>query len=306
MATPAPSGRQTVLVSGDQRLVVVEVGGGIRAYTARGIDVVDGYDEGDCAEGGRGQPLLPWPNRLDGGRYEFEGAAEQAPLTEPAKGNAIHGLSRWLPWGLLDAGTDHAQLGVTLHPQAGWAWTLELAVTYQLHPGGLRVTTAARNRSDRACPFGAGWHPYLRAPSGRVDDLVLETPASTWIPTDDRGLPTGRADVAGTPWDFRQPRPIGDLVMDVALTDLQRGADGTAVVRVADPARDWNVAVRLGPGWNWLMVFTGDTLARYARRGVALEPMTCPANMLRTGEGRLVLQPGEEFEASWSIEPGWL
>jgi aldose 1-epimerase len=302
----APSGRQTVLTFDEQRAVVVEIGGGLRTYAAGGIEVLDGYGEGDRCSGGRGQPLLPWPNRLQGGRYDFGGVHEQAALSEPGPGNAIHGLTRWCPWALLDAGTDHATLGFTLHPQPGWAWTLELTVAYELSAAGLAVTTTAVNRSETACPFGAGWHPYLRAPSGRVDDLVLSLPAASYDVADQGGIPTGRATVAGSALDFRKPGRIGDATIDVAFTDLERDADGHIAVGVMDAGTDRSVSLRLGPGWNWVMVFTGDTLGPRARQGLAIEPMTGPANLLRSGEDLVVLEPAERWQAGWSIHPGWL
>jgi aldose 1-epimerase len=302
---PAPSGRQTVLTRAEQCVVVVEVGGGLRTYSANGIKVLDGYAEDEKCSSGRGQPLLPWPNRLDGGRYEFDGIQEHAPLTEADRGNAIHGLTRWLAWSLLDAGTDHATLGCTLHPQAGWDWTLDLTVTYHLEADGLRVTTAAVNRSATPSPFGAGWHPYLRAPSGRVDDLVLTLPAAAYDLANERGIPTGRAPVAGTPLDFREGRAIGDAVIDTAFTELAR-TDGEVVVGVTDRGTDLGVTLKMGPGWEWAMVFTGDTLGARARKGLAVEPMTGPANLLATGESRIAIDPGQRWEGTWSIHPGWL
>ncbi len=304
--TVAPSGRQTLLVSGHQRAVVVEVGGGLRTYSAAGIDVLDGYGEDERCGAGRGQPLLPWPNRLEGGSYEFGGVHEQAPLSEPEKANAIHGLTRWAPWALVDAGTDHASVGFTLRPQPGWAWTLELTITYRLGAEGLRVTTMAVNRSETPCPFGAGFHPYLRAPSGRVDDLVLTVPASSYDVADSRGIPVGRAPVAASPWDFRAARPIGDLVMDVAFTDLDRVDGAPSSVVVDDRASGRRTSLRLESGWDYVMVFTGDTVGARARQGLAVEPMTGPANLLRSGHDLVVLAPGEPWEASWSIVPGWL
>ena len=81
--------------SGDQRAVVVEVGGGLRSYTLGGGDVLDGYGVEEPSLSGRGQVLVPWPNRLQDGCYEFDGRRHQLPLTEPELSNAIHGLVRW-------------------------------------------------------------------------------------------------------------------------------------------------------------------------------------------------------------------
>jgi len=79
----APSGEQVEISFGDQLAVVVEVGGGIRSYSAAGRDVLDGYGVGEPSASGRGQVLAPWPNRLQDGSYEFDGRSHQLPLTEP-------------------------------------------------------------------------------------------------------------------------------------------------------------------------------------------------------------------------------
>ncbi len=306
MPYPAASGRQVVLARGPQRAVVVEVGGGLRAYEAAGVAVLDGYGEDERASGGRGQALLPWPNRLDSGRYEFDGESYQLPLTEPDRGNAIHGLTRWSAWALLESRSDRAVLGHTLHPQPGWAWTLDLRVEYRLGDTGLDVTLQARNRSGRRAPFAAGFHPYLAAPTGRVDDLEVTVPAVTRYLTDDRGLPTETAPVAGSDVDLRAPTVLGGRVLDTGFTDLERDSQGMAVIEVRDPHAGGAVQVRLGPAWSHVMVFTGDTLPARPRGGLAVEPMSAPANALRTGAGLAILDPGGEFQGSWSITPGWL
>src|SRR3954451_6004510 len=90
-----PSGAQIELASGDQRVVVVEVGGGLRSYTAGGADVLDGYAADAMCSAGRGPALAPWPNRLEDGSYELDGRRHQVPLSEVPNRNAIHGLVRW-------------------------------------------------------------------------------------------------------------------------------------------------------------------------------------------------------------------
>src|SRR5262249_12965101 len=90
-----PSGEQITIAAGDQQAVVVEVGGGLRSYSAGGRELVDGYAADEMSSSGRGQVLIPWPNRLQDGRYEFHGRRHQLPLTEPEHHNPIPGLARW-------------------------------------------------------------------------------------------------------------------------------------------------------------------------------------------------------------------
>ncbi len=93
-----PSGRQYTIVQGPDRATVVEVGGGLRSYVADGRELLDGYVEDQMATSARGQPLIPWPNRLRDGSYSWDGRTHQVPLSEPDKNNAIHGFLRFTNW----------------------------------------------------------------------------------------------------------------------------------------------------------------------------------------------------------------
>jgi aldose 1-epimerase len=94
----APSGEQITIAARDQQAVVVEVGGGLRSYSVGDRELLDGYRADEMSSSGRGQILIPWPNRLQDGSYEFEGRRHQLPLNEPEHYNAIHGLVRWNAW----------------------------------------------------------------------------------------------------------------------------------------------------------------------------------------------------------------
>jgi aldose 1-epimerase len=302
-----PSGRQTSLVAGDQRAVVVEVGGGIREYSAGGVPVLDGYSEADMCDGARGQALLPWPNRLEDGAYRFGDRDLQVPISEPSTTTAIHGLTRWSAWSRAGAGTSWAVLEHRLPAQPGFPWSLDVAIRYSLGPSGLDVTTTVVNRGEEACPFGLGFHPYLFGFGGAVDNLELKVPASSAYVADDRGLPVGCIPVDGTESDFRGGPVVGERRLDVCVTDLARDADGMASVelREAGPLSGRRVRLWVDESFTCLMLFTGDTLPEPSRRrrSVAVEPMTGPPNLLRTGDGLVVLRPGQPWEARWGVGP---
>jgi aldose 1-epimerase len=173
----APSGEQFELTHGDQRLVVVEVGGGIRTYSVGGRELLDGYGAGEMCSSGRGQVLIPWPNRLQDGSYEFEGRRLQLALTEPEAGNAIHGLVRWASWRVAERSPERVVLEHVLHPQPGYPFSLGLRLEYELSAHGLSVRTTATNLGAAVCPYGAGAHPYLTLGTPTVDALVLRAPA---------------------------------------------------------------------------------------------------------------------------------
>jgi aldose 1-epimerase len=135
-------------------------------------------------------------------------------------------------------------------------------VEHRLSTTGLTVRTEAENVGARACPFGVGHHPYVLAPTGRVDDLALD------------GERVGARELDET---VHEPGGWHTEVGDVTVW-----ADGA---------------------WPWRQVFTGD-LPAIGRRGLAVEPMTCPPQAFRTGEGVIRLEPGDRWSGEWGIEVG--
>jgi aldose 1-epimerase len=294
---PSIEPREVELVHGDARLAVDLRGGGIRALTVEGWDVVDGYPAGTVPAGRRGGLLLPWPNRLRDGRWSWAGRGLQLDVASPEKPNAAHGLLSWQPFGVLSRFSDAVTVGTTVEPRPGYPFRLAVAVDYGLRPDGLTVTVRARNVSAEPAPFGVGMHPYLAVGAdedGGIAEAELTVPARTALVTDG-GLPTGER----TPFDGAVGR-IGDRAIDTPLTDLVRDGDGWARVRLAGAAGRVELAV--DGAWSWLQVYTGDTLPEgQRRRSVAVEPMTCPPNALADGVDLVVLDPGAEWAGTWTL-----
>jgi aldose 1-epimerase len=299
----SPSGQQYVLTSGDQRAVVTEVGAGLRAYTIGERDVVDGFAEDEMCSMGRGQLLLPWPNRIEDGQYEFAGRLYQTPITEPARNNALHGLTRWVNWTAVEQAQDRVLMSLVLHPQDGYPFTLHFDVDYRLSAGGLTIRTSASNVGQQAAPYGAGHHPYLMVGT-LIDRALLKMPALMRLETNDRLIPTGRVlPNGGTAYDFLELRPIGSLRMDTGFANLVPDSDGLIRVHLQAPGGDPLITLWMEPAYKFLMVYTPNAIPdRDRRRGsIAIEPMTCAPNAFRSGDGLIVLQPGESWSGSWGI-----
>lgn len=301
--TVPPSGWQAEIRWGSQQATVVEVGGGVRTYRIGGFDVLDGYGVDEMCTAARGQPLIPWPNRLRAGTYDWDGETYQVPIDEPDQGNALHGLTRWNNWSLRERTESSATVALTLHPREGYPFALDLAVSYELGAEGLAVSTTARNVGARACPYAHGAHPYVTVGTGRVDEALLRLSASTYLPTDEAQIPTGRRPVDGTPFDFRRARPVGDVAIDYAFTDLQRDGDGMARLVMSAPDGSRSVTVWADQSYPYLEIFTGDALPEPGRRrrGLGVEPMTAPPNAFATGDGVRRLEPGAAVTTRWGI-----
>ena len=300
--TALSAGDEHTLEAGAYRAVVVESGAALRLLQHDGADLLQGFGRGERAAGGRGQVLIPWPNRVRDGRWTWRGEEQQLPLSEPARGNASHGLVRWSSWRLVDRTAYAVTMGLRLMSQPGYPWTLDLTMTYALDASeGLGVTVSATNRSATPAPFAYGSHPYLTAGSARVDGDTLTVPGATRLLTDDeRKLPVGREAVGGTAYDFRGGAVIGDVELDHAYTDLEHGPDGRVVVALRSPAGS-GVDLWLGEGFGWVQVYTADDQGDRARTALAVEPCTAPPDALRSGEDLVVVEPGATYCVGWGI-----
>jgi aldose 1-epimerase len=296
------TGSQYQIEAGPYRAAVTALGAGLRELSCEEKPLLHGYQPDELPPAGAGQLLAPWPNRIDNGKYSFNGTELQLALSEPARSTAIHGLTRWANWTALRHDADAVLLRSEAHGQQGYPFSVEIDASYAVTADeGLRVTITARNLGSHPAPYGNGWHPYLTVSTPSIDECELTLPATRYLPLDDRGLPSGPAvPVDGTQYDFRSPRTIGTTSLDTPLTGLTAGPDGRAWAHLA--ANGSRVSLWAGEGYRWLQVFTGDPLGPDRRRkAIAIEPMTCPPNAFVTGEDLLVLQPGDEVTHTWGI-----
>jgi aldose 1-epimerase len=156
---------------------------------------------------------------------------------------------------------------------------------------GFQLDTAVTNLDREPIPVGWGWHPYLQL-GGTCDSWRLRLPPCRWLGVDERMLPTGKS----YPYSqFDRLRPIGAEVLDNCLELQVR--EGSAEVLLEGPAGRITYWQEAGAGrYPFLQVFTHPM-----RESIALEPMTCAVDGLNSGQGRLVLDPGELVRASFGL-----
>ena len=143
--------------------------------------------------------LAPWPNRLTDGRYRYGGHDCQAPLNEPSRHGAIHGLVRWLDWSPVVHDPASVTLSCALRPQPGYEWQLDLEVTYALDDAGLTVTFQAANADASGPRSASGSIPT--SPSGRTDRRASADHARHQLPRPSRSAgPPEMARSQRHPW----------------------------------------------------------------------------------------------------------
>lgn len=286
------------LTAFNQTIKVSKIGSSLIEYKYKEINITKSSVEEIF--GSNGKIMSPWPNRIEDGKYEFEGNKYQLQINDTKANNAIHGLSYDKEWDLDVLDENKIRLKIVLDSDCGYPGKLEQLLTYRLSESGLFVKFIVRNIGDKNAPFGFGWHPYLDA-AGSVNNCKLLLDASTHIVPNERLLPVGKEDVV-SPKKYNNVREIGDTVLDDAFVDVKRGFNGKTKV-LFTRADDRVVEIWADANFNAWQIFSGDTIPQINRTALAIEPLTCLANAYNTKDYLQILKPGDEKILKFGIFP---
>jgi aldose 1-epimerase len=227
-----------------------------------------------------GIPLLyPWANRLGAWTYEALGREvhlEGAPVRADAEtGLPIHGLLP-APFEVVEQSGTRALAAREVDVPA-FPFPHRLEYEAVLEPGALRIRVTVTGERVPVC---FGFHPYLAAAA----DHVVELPARRRLLLDAQKLPDGRTEPAPAWTGALGGRAFDDLYdrLEPPLFAVEGGGR--------------RLELELGEGYGYAQVF-----AQAGKGFVCFEPMTAPADALRTGAFP-VAEPG--YSAAFSLSVG--
>lgn len=192
-------------------------------------------------------PLLPFSNRIAGGRFRFDGQQIALQRNWPCVNHPMHGDGWTMAWTVERHDVRSAEIAYD-HEAAsdgGWPFAYRARQIYRLDEDRLTVRISLQNREARAVPAGIGLHPFFVCDA--ATDLQCRT-KSVWL-ADPEVLPTERIDVP-VAWDFSAGRRIGA----VALDNCFEGWDGLA--RIAWPGRGLTLEMSASEALRTLVIFT--------------------------------------------------
>ena len=290
-----------VTATGRVCAVITEVAAAVRHLSIDGIEIAVGYPADVPPPFSSGIVLIPWPNRVRDGRWTHEGRTLQLDITEPARGNALHGLLQTTPYRLVQRTGCSVTLGAQVFPQNGYPFHLDTRVHYTLAPTGIEVTHTVRNVGSACAPVALGAHPFLTIGDIPSDELVLTVSADHHIDVDDRLNPIGVTPVQDTPWDLRGGRTVGALELDDAWSGVTIVDGGSTHSLRARDGRTVSLWADEHFGYVQVFITRAFPCGSGHQTAVAIEPMTAPADAFNSGEGLRWLGPGEDWSASWAI-----
>lgn len=221
-------------------------------------------------------PLLPWSNRIPGGRLRFGDINAQLPVNAD-DGSAIHGLVASVPWTVVTVSGDAAELVVVARVDPYWVLGRQI---FQLLDSRLHLTLSVTNAGERTVPAGLGIHPWFHHGAVRV-------PADRRWPGEP--LPTGPPQPVGGAYDLRSTVVPGE--MDACFTALTDSAADVPGARLRWDGPVTNVVVYTGkPGWTCVEPVT------MPNGGFSLMPDVAVAH------GVQLLAPGASTEVRYQFE----
>ena len=246
-------------------------------------------DEFRARPGLNGIPLLaPFANRLDeqafyanGKKYNFDMELGNVRGTIP-----IHGyLSAAKDWKLVEAKADGKAAWVTSRlefyrnpqwmKQFPFAHTLQM--TYRLQDGVLEVQTRIENLSVEPMPVAIGFHPYFQLTDSTREEWTISVGArSQWLLAENK-IPTGETEPIGKLFPDPHAVPLKDFDLDHVFGDLERDAQGRAVMSVKGKSQQLDVLV--GPNYRSIVLYSpnpANARGRGAGRGRGA-PLTATA-----------------------------
>lgn len=166
-------------------------------------------------------PLVPYANRIAGGRFSFGGRTIALPLNFGDHPNSLHGMGWQQGWDVVERRDDRARLAHR-HQGDGWPWRYHAEQAFGLGEAGLTVTLSLTNKSSGPMPAGIGLHPYFPAtPETRLAFRARRV----WL-TDARQVPT-HAVAADHFGDWSHGRRVGEAGF---IDHSYEGWDGSATI----------------------------------------------------------------------------
>lgn len=269
------------------------------------LEVIDGFRskeevENELLKSFKGSNLFPFPNRLAGGKYHFEGEEYQIPINFPHENNAIHGLVLSQNFEVTNISESDSCSVLELQFNSefglqGYPFPFSISISYSLeNKSRFSCITAISNNSNSPIPVGHGWHPYFKLGDEAIDALNLQFSAASILECDDNNIPAGVENILNRP---SQHLPIGDTEFDTCFY-LNQLAE-KCVTKLWSHKSNYLLKVWQQTGhqkYNYLQLYTPP-----CRRSIAVEPMSCAPDAFNNQLGLIKLMPNETISLRYGV-----
>jgi aldose 1-epimerase len=266
------------------------------------LSVMDGYqseNDADAKAAYKSHYLLPFPNRMKDGKYDFEGKSYQFPINDTSTNNNLHGFLETIPMEIIDNKNVNNQQIITLKGSfdglSYFPFPFEFMLRYFLSDSELTIESTIKNVGETNMPMGYGWHPYFKLDTEKVDDLLLQFPDCEAVTIDNRMMPTGEI----LPYSaFAELTKIDQTTFDNCfIINNKNTKSNRAEIIVKSKTTTLSVWQETGENaCNYFQIYTPEN-----RKTIAIEPMTCNVDAFNNQDGLWILEAGEERTVRFGV-----
>lgn len=285
------------------------------------INIIDGFatpEEFEAARGARCWIMAPFANRIPGGKYTFQNQNYTLkPI--PPRNNVIHGFTAYEEFEINNVSENDNFCEIELITKKirkgvfeGYPFSLDVLVKFRLEGSKLNVFVTGENVGDSPLPFAPGWHPYFKAGSNGIENLIVTIDAESVILMDENLIPLEGEAAYGNIKDYpemnynstldHENRKVNNRVLDVCYANLKKQKDGLYKSSILNPNTGLKITMFQKEGFT--LAFSGNSLSSRKRESIALEPMRFLTNAFnrKEFENELTIIPGTKKVFEFGVE----
>ena len=242
--------------------------------------------------------LLPFPNRLNDGKYTYKGKEYEFPINDTKGNNALHGFDDFYKMELKDVQLNGENAQVILHhsysgENLAYPFPFDFTVIYTLREdNSFECEIKIENPNDFTIPMGFGWHPYFKI--GKfAKNLMLELPACEKVEVDADMIPTGEV---SDYTDFSESKLLGDTLFDTCFK-LKEEKGHAAISLVSEEHRVKLTYWQESKQFPYFQIYTPPT-----GKSVAIEPMTCNIDAFNDEDNLMEMPAKAVFSGKFGVK----
>ena len=261
-------------------------GGILQKLILDGKDIIDGSNINGSNQFFKNSILFPFTGRITDGKYTFENKSYQLEKNEPYSNNALHGLVFNQIFDLVSVKEEEEKAEISLSYKSngcsGYPFPYSMNITYIIKEKTINFIVKITNIGEDTMPFGIGWHPYFKIQDSYSTKIQLNS-RKKYI-TNNRLVPI----------DYTETNNMVDIKIDDNKFDESYLLSSDNILITTG---DYQLRMKIinGDNNNYLHIYTPSE-----KNSVAIEPLTCTANVFNNENGLQLLKSNEEY--NWGVQ----
>ena len=274
---------------GEQSKAIIALnnqGGRLKSLYFKDKAIVEDLEHIDYNKSHAGAILFPFANRINEGKYEFQGSQYSLPCNEPGRDNAIHGLIFDKQFIVDESQTTSKYARVVLSytenkPPEGYPFPFKIELKYTLKQTALSLEVKVHNIGDKDLPFNLGWHPYFCVNS--FDSSFMSFKSHKQVIFNENLISLGMSEIK-----IPDPYSLKDKTLDDCFVLYDKNVE-----LYTD---DYAIMISGKPKSDYLQIYAPPKEKR-----LAVEPMTGISDSFNHKRGIHILKPNNTKKETWTI-----